>query len=204
MLDIPHTAQHVVCNVYIVDMKLMFVLCDPVKRLVSLYSHINSYKLTDGSDPLPPFTDIIFFRDGKLFEKVHPRPSQPFLDSGKYVDFVTQWQQYFPLEQMLFISGEDLISDPLMEVSKVTRFLGKPDAVTSYNMYYDESRGYHCFRSHDGSQWCMDKSTKGRKHPQLSPDILRALQQHFESYNKKLEATVGIKFGWPKYFGKKV
>lgn len=184
-------------------MKLVMVLCDPVKRLVSLYSHINSYKMDDGSDPLPPFSDIIQLKDGKLIEHAHPLPSMPFLETGNYATFVAQWIKHFPLEQMVFVSGEELIKEPLKEVEKVTKFLGKPGAVTSNNIYFDKSRGFHCFRSNDGSQWCMNKSTKGRKHPELSSQLLESLQNHFESENEKLEAMVGVKFGWPKYFGKK-
>lgn len=184
-------------------MKLIMVLCDPVKRLVSLYSHINSYKLPDGSDPLPPFADIIQLKDGQLIENVHPRPAQHFLDTGKYSVFVSQWRQYFNLNQMLFISGEELIKDPLTQVARVTEFLGKPGAVTSANMYFDKQRGYYCFRAQKGSSWCMDRSTKGRQHPSLSPDLLTALHHHFEFYNKQLESMVGLQFGWPKYFGKR-
>lgn len=183
-------------------MKIIMVLCDPVKRLVSLYSHINSYKLADGSDPLPPFSDIIQLKDGKLIENVHPRPSQPFLESGKYSVFVSQWLEFFPLEQMIFISGEDLITQPLVEINKVTDFLGKSGSVTDRNVYYDKGRGYYCFES-DNSKWCMDKSTKGRAHPELSPQLLSSLQNHFQPYNKKLEELIGKNFGWPKYFGKK-
>lgn len=191
------------CLLTVVDMKIVMVLCDPVKRLVSLYSHINSYKLVDGSDPLPSFHDIIFLENDILKENIHPRPAQPFLDSGKYSEFIQQWMQFFPRNQMVFISGEDLIANPLNEVKKVTSFLSKPDAVTDKNVYYDESRGYYCFRSHDDSQWCMDRSSKGRKHPELSTELLTALQTHFKPYNDKLEALIGLKFGWPKYFGKK-
>lgn len=188
---------------FISGVKLIFVLCDPVKRLVSLYSHINSYKLSDGSDPLPPFADIIHMKDGSIHENVHPRPSQPFLESGKYSDFIARWMRYFPASQMVLISGEDLIADPLSQVTKVTEFLGKPGSVTEHNVYYNKERGYYCFRSHDGSNWCMDKSSKGRKHPELDAEVLTALQNHFKPYNEKLEDMVGVKFGWPKYFGKK-
>ena len=179
------------------------VLCDPVKRLASLYAHINSYKLADGSDPLPPFTDLIQFKDGKLSEQPHERIANPLLDSGRYSEFVSQWEKYFPLTQMVFISGEELINDPVTQVEKVTKFLGKPDAVTKNNVYFDQDRGYYCFKRNDGYKWCMDRSTKGRKHPDIPPEMLKALQDHFDLYNKKLESMVGLKFGWPKYFGKK-
>ncbi|XP_067950815.1 heparan sulfate glucosamine 3-O-sulfotransferase 1-like [Watersipora subatra] len=183
------------------DMKLIMVLCDPVKRLVSLYTHINSYKLGDGSDPLPPFTDLLQVKDGQITESYHPRPVMPFLKTGLYSDFIEQWLKYFPLNQMVFVSGEELVRDPLPELAKVTKFLGKPNAVTSDNMYYDKERGFFCFKGYDQSKSCMSRSTKGRKHPVLDSELLKTLQDHFRPYNEKLELMIGQRFGWPTYFG---
>lgn len=179
------------------------VLCDPVKRVVSLYTHINSYKLRDGTDPLPAFTDLVQLQGGRLIEKLHPRVSQPFLECGMYSKFIKQWLQAFPLHQMAFISGEMLVENPLSQVSKITAFLGKADAVTADNVYKDEERGYFCFRSSRGEEWCMDRKKKGRKHPQLSDSLIKALQDHYRPYNEELKSLIKQDFGWPKYLGQK-
>lgn len=178
------------------------VLCDPVKRTVSLYTHKNSYKAEGSPDPLPPFTDLIQIEnDGTLVEEPHPLLSQPLLQSSTYSVFVKQWFKFFPLSQLLFISGERLTSKPLHEISKVTAFLGKPNAVTDKNVYFNETRGYYCFKANSGHKWCLDPALKGRQHPQLPSELILALHKHYRPYNEELKSLIGVDFGWPKYFG---
>jgi hypothetical protein len=45
------------------------------------------------------------------------------LNHGLYYKHVRQWLTYFPLEQFLFLNGENLKSEPNVEIDKVQRFL---------------------------------------------------------------------------------
>ena len=45
------------------------------------------------------------------------------LKIGKYVKDVKRWLKNFPLRQMHFVSGENLLANPAEEVQKVTDFL---------------------------------------------------------------------------------
>lgn len=173
------------------------VLCDPVKRVVSIYTHKNSY----GAQVLPDFTTLIHIQDGELVEEPDSHLVQPLLQSSLYSEFIKQWLQHFSRDQMLFISGENLITNPLAEVSKVTEFLNKPNSITSDNIYYDEGRGFYCFKNNQGVNWCMDRSQKGRTHPVLPKPLIDAMHEHFKPYNKQLVDLIGQDFGWPKYFG---
>lgn len=183
-------------------MKIIMVLCDPVKRTVSLYTHKKSYIPEGAPDPLPDFTDIIrMTENGGLVEKIHSRLSLPLLQSSTYSSFIKRWLEFFPRHQMLFISGEELTNNPLKEVSKVTSFLGKPDTITSENVYFNETRGYYCFKANSGYKWCLDPALKGRKHPVLPKDLISALQNYYKPFNEELKSIIGVDFGWPKYFG---
>jgi len=94
-----------------------------------------------------------------------------------------------------------MICDPLSEVEKVTEWLGKKDAITPDQIYYDTERGYYCFSPTSRHHYCMDKKLKGRKHPDVSPAMIKALQNHYQASNDELYSLINREFGWPSYFG---
>lgn len=42
---------------------------------------------------------------------------------GVYAQHLDRWLRYFPLSQLLFVSGERLIVDPAVEMTRVQVFL---------------------------------------------------------------------------------
>lgn len=179
-------------------MKIIVVLCDPVKRAVSLYTHYNSQPVPT----LAPFTDLVQIQDGHLVEKPHAWP-QKFIECGLYAKFIREWLKYFPKQQMTFVSGEQLISNPVKEASKVLEFLGHPNELSEDNLYKDQKSNFYCFKSNGGSHWCLNRKTKGRKHPKVPQELIKALQNHYQPHNEELKQLIGRDFGWPVYIGQK-
>ena len=117
------------------------------------------------------------------------------------------WLQYFPLDQFLFLTSEDLMANPAKELQKVERFLGLRHVLTEDIFYFNKTRGFYCMcvnqRKLDGQrhrrkeieQKCLSDD-KGRTHPSIDPHVINKLRDFFRPHNERLYQMIGINFGW--------
>ena len=61
-----------------------------------------------------------------------------------YFQYMRRWLEYFPLEQFLIISGEQLVQNPATVVEKLEKFIGIEHWLTSDNFYLNQSRAFYC------------------------------------------------------------
>lgn len=56
---------------------------------------------------------------------------------GVYHKYVERWLKHFPLHQIHFVDGENLIRSPAVEVARVETFLGLPsgEIIHTYNIF---------------------------------------------------------------------
>lgn len=97
------------------DVKLIWILRDPVKRLYSHYWHT----IKAGRERRP-ITKCIY---DNLNNK-NTKPIFRYLDRSRYIEHVSDYLRFFNRNQMLFVLFEDLKRDPLQVVKKVYSFLG--------------------------------------------------------------------------------
>lgn len=117
---------------------------------------------------------------------------------GVYARHLERWLQYFPLSQLLFISGERLIVDPAAEIGRVQDFLGLKRVVTEKHFYFNSTKGFPCLLKSEArsSPHCLGK-TKGRNHPHIEPSAIERLRDFYRPFNAKFYQMSGIHFGWP-------
>lgn len=119
--------------------KLIIVVRDPVTRAISDYTQVKSKRYN-----MPRFEELAFLNGSLVVDK-----SWAPLKIGVYAKHLERWLKYFPLSQMLFVSGERLISDPALEVTRVQDFLGLKRLVNEKHFYFNATKGFPCLKSEE-------------------------------------------------------
>uniref|UniRef100_A0A3Q3A4W3 Sulfotransferase n=1 Tax=Kryptolebias marmoratus TaxID=37003 RepID=A0A3Q3A4W3_KRYMA len=170
------------------DTKLIVVVRDPVTRAISDYTQTLSKK-----PDIPSFESLTFKnRTTGLIDT-----SWSAIQIGIYAKHLDNWLQYFPMEQILFVSGERLISDPAGELGRVQDFLGLKRIITDKHFYFNQTKGFPCLKKAEGSSkpHCLGK-TKGRTHPNIDPEVVQRLRDFYRPFNMKFYQMTGHHFGW--------
>ncbi|KAJ4941037.1 hypothetical protein JOQ06_027324 [Pogonophryne albipinna] len=170
------------------DTKLIVVVRDPVTRAISDYTQTLSKK-----PDIPSFESLTFKnRTTGLIDT-----SWSAIQIGIYAKHLDNWLHYFPMEQILFVSGERLISDPAGELGRVQDFLGLKRIITDKHFYFNQTKGFPCLKKAEGSSkpHCLGK-TKGRTHPNIDPEVVQRLRDFYRPFNMKFYQMTGHNFGW--------
>ncbi|KAA0724964.1 Heparan sulfate glucosamine 3-O-sulfotransferase 3A1 [Triplophysa tibetana] len=170
------------------DTKLIVVVRDPVTRAISDYTQTLSKK-----PDIPTFESLTFKnRTTGLIDT-----SWSAIQIGIYAKHLDNWLQYFPMEQILFVSGERLITDPAGELGRVQDFLGLKRIITDKHFYFNQTKGFPCLKKAEGSSkpHCLGK-TKGRTHPNIDPEVVQRLRDFYRPFNMKFYQMTGRTFGW--------
>ncbi|CAB1424918.1 unnamed protein product [Pleuronectes platessa] len=170
------------------DTKLIVVVRDPVTRAISDYTQTLSKK-----PDIPSFESLTFKnRTTGLIDT-----SWSAVQIGIYAKHLDNWLQYFPMGQILFVSGERLISDPAGELGRVQDFLGLKRIITDKHFYFNQTKGFPCLKKAEGSSkpHCLGK-TKGRTHPNIDPEVVQRLRDFYRPFNMKFYQMTGRFFGW--------
>lgn len=175
------------------SVKLIVVVRDPTRRAISDYTQ----SLAKKPDNYPFETFAV-----KDLKKGIVNENWMKLKIGLYHSYLEKWLEYFPLGQMHFVSGEQLIKNPAKEVQLVEKFLNLKPFISADNFFYNETKGFYCIvgkRTARGVQTkpnCMGKS-KGRTHPAVPGEVLKLLHRYFRPHNLKFYKMVKRDFGWP-------
>ncbi|KAJ8932422.1 hypothetical protein NQ314_014679 [Rhamnusium bicolor] len=169
--------------------KLLVVVRDPVTRAISDYAQAVSKK-----DDMKPFEQLVFVNGsvGSIIDT-----SWGPIKLGIYSRYLSRWLKFFPLSQLLFVSGERLVIDPAIELKRVQDFLGLKRVVTEKHFYFNSTKGFPCLFKSEGhsAPHCLGK-TKGRSHPYVNPVVLQRLRDFYRPFNNHFYQMTGINFGW--------
>uniref|UniRef100_A0A1B6CZ72 Sulfotransferase domain-containing protein n=1 Tax=Clastoptera arizonana TaxID=38151 RepID=A0A1B6CZ72_9HEMI len=172
--------------------KLLVVVRDPVTRAISDYTQAASKK---SNSHMKRFEELAFV-NGSIWGSVNT--SWGPIRIGVYTRHLERWLRNFPLQQMLFVSGERLIVDPAAEMARVQDFLGLKRVVTEKHFYFNATKGFPCLMKSEGhaAPHCLGK-TKGRNHPRIRPSAMDRLREFYRPFNLRFYQLTGINFGWP-------
>lgn len=172
------------------SIRLLLTVRDPIDRAISDYLQIHSSRLKRNKFH-PRFEDLaVDARTGQV------NRSYKAIRRSIYHRHFERWLRYFRLEQFHFVSGENLVRDPVEELRKVERFLGIENRLDEGRFYYNKTRGFYCMLSaDDGSERCLAPS-KGRIHPNIDPQVIEKLRLFFRPHNQLFYQMVGVDFGW--------
>ncbi|KAK1799476.1 hypothetical protein P4O66_007699 [Electrophorus voltai] len=170
------------------DTKLIVVVRDPVTRAVSDYTQTRSKK-----PDIPSFESLAFKNaTAGLIDATWSA-----VQIGMYARHLERWLLFFPVGHMLFVSGEQLISDPAGEMARVQEFLGLRRVVVEEHFHFNPAKGFPCLKkpASNSKPHCLGK-TKGRTHPNIHPDVIQRLRDFYRPFNKKFYHMTGQDFGW--------
>ncbi|XP_073415722.1 heparan sulfate glucosamine 3-O-sulfotransferase 3A1-like [Dendrobates tinctorius] len=170
------------------DAKLIVVVRDPVTRVISDYTQTLSKR-----PDIPTFESLTFKNRTTGLIDI----SWSAIQIGIYAKHLENWLQYFPMSQILFVSGERLITDPAGELGRVQDFLGLKQIITDKHFYFNKTKGFPCLKKAEGSSkpHCLGK-TKGRTHPYIDPEVAQRLRRFYRPFNMKFYQMTGQDFGW--------
>jgi hypothetical protein len=159
--------------------KIILLLRDPVDRAFSHYQH----SVRDGLEPLS-FTQALdreeerigakwkrTMEDGNFYD--FEIALHAYLLTGVYVEQVKVLMNLFPMERVLILKNEDLLSDPTGILNTTLRFLDLPPMEMK-----------EVVKHNAGKYSAMDQSIRQR------------LVNYYREYNRQLYELCGRDFGW--------
>jgi hypothetical protein len=186
------------------DAKLIYVVGDPIERLVSQY--VNRYARG--------------FEDRELADAITFAPANPYTCASRYCMQLEQYLSYYPLERILVVAREDLLHRRLATLREIFRFVGVDDSFESprFDRVKNESDTKRRVR---GPRWLPKDPapapsgrlpwnfrarvkgiayrpfTRPVERPTLEPKLRQALTEYFAPDAERLRALTGKPFdGW--------
>lgn len=187
--DAPHLVHQMSSSV-----KLLVVVRDPTVRAISDYAQLSDKK----HGTLRPFEEYV------TEDSQHRvlRASSTIITTGLYANHLKRWLEYFPLKQIHFVNGEELVKNPVHEMKAVEKFLGLEPFIDENLYYFNETKGFPCLvpvsqeGDDKGAAGCLSE-TKGRPHPTINEDVVTLLRDFYRPSNDEFYQVVGKNFGWP-------
>lgn len=170
------------------DIKLLLVVRDPVTRTISDYAQLDAKKATKNL-PRPSFDEFVLTGDGEV------KVSRNIIKVSLYDIHFKRWLKSFPIDSILVVNGDELVSDPYSVLIKVEEFLKVPKYFAKEMFYYNETKGFYCWTGSNNSTNCLG-SSKGRKHPKVSEETLDKLRNYFRPHIKSFCSMANVSFNW--------
>lgn len=160
------------------DIKLIFLLRDPVERAISHYFH----EQRKGREKLP-IIDAMLAEEERLqyVEQHSDYNSMGFLhfsykSRGIYHEQIGRYWNHFSKEQLLVLESEQLFSDPMPTVAKVLDFIG----VSRQHL----------------AKWKWNPKNVGNNRTKVDGEVYGYLQNFFAPHNEILFDLIGENYGW--------
>ena len=152
--------------------KLILILRNPVKRLISQYFFFLSvgWEKRTLEEVINSELEVLdgLTEPDQLLQGVHFRK---YLVHGLYVYFLEKWMNLFPKEQFLILRSEDLARDTDEVMKQVFDFLGLPG--NRPVKYHPKNKG---------------------SYPKVDDSIISRLSDFYRPHNQRLEDYLGRKF----------
>lgn len=164
-------------------LKFIVMLRDPIDRAMSEYLEWDVQRRYHHKKPLLPFEKMVL-RNGTLDVQ------QPFINASCYAYHIRNWLRTFPNDQMCYVDGDKFVTDPLTQIQSLENCMGLERYFSPQNFVFSEKRGFYCFKK--SRLQCMGGS-KGRKHPEIPPDVRTKLSLYFEQCNAGLDDLISAR-----------
>ena len=166
------------------DVKLIFLLRDPVERAWSHYRYERARGFEEESAPRA--FDLEPTRLAGEAERMAAEPTyqsfhhrhHSYLARGVYIDQIQVLHSLFPREQVMLLQAETLFADPEAQMSAVFEFLRLPP---------------HRLAQFDRFMANTNTASAG-----MDPATRRYLSEYYRDPNQRLYEELGINFGWTR------
>lgn len=185
------------------DIKLIFILRDPVRRAYSHYWHeVNlGYEWMSFENALEKEEERL--KRGDIFNRQH----YSYKDRGKYIDQLERFRKYFSKDQMLVVINDELKKKPESTLKKILKFLDVDENFSSRSWHIQIYPGrspriwkiqrlkrYIPIRS---AHVLIDLVNLKSGYPTMDFQTRETLIKYFKPYNKKLQSFLNRQLkGW--------
>jgi len=186
------------------DVKLIFILRNPINRAYSHYFH----EVRLGYEDLSFEKAIEIEEERLLLGDIFSKQHYSYKDRGKYIIRIKSFRKYFSNDQMLVLITEDLGQNPEKVMKKIFEFLGVNTNFTSPNWGSKHHKGkIPRIRELDKFKIKIRIRLIRRfinyinlkDYPPMKPQTKEYLTNYFKPYNKELEKFLKINLsGWLK------
>jgi hypothetical protein len=162
------------------DLRLIFIMRDPVKRAISHLDHAarrsGNPRALDAMAELRAEIGELPVRERRGFVRLR----RTYLARGHYHQQIFRLKQYFPDEQLLLMRLEDLTADPDGEMQRVCKFIGV------------EPRHLPLLHENQGRRNVLE----------ISEEVMQFLAQYYRFHNELLRDEFGVRIDdwikpWP-------
>jgi hypothetical protein len=181
------------------NVKLIFVLRNPVQRAYSHYWH----NVRSGKELLP-FHKALEKEDERRSNQEY-KNLYSYKERGKYINQIKQYEEFFPQSQMLFVLAEDLKANTRTILSSILDFLDVETDVTFEDLSKKHVGGVPRSRllAKLAGYETMKKvrflrnliigiNNKKGSVPQMNKETKKYLTTYFKPYNDKLKNFTGL------------
>jgi len=167
-------------NLKLNDLKFIIIFTHPIVHALSIYLQHHLTK---------PFDELAINSTGQA------NINFVSIAKSRYSYYIQQCLEFISLNQICFVNGDMLRTNPALLMNKLEKCLGIPSYFTSKNFLYNEERKLYCFVK-DDDVTCPPANKKGRPHPKITRRTADILMKFFEPYNKELYEITGEDYGW--------
>jgi len=158
------------------DIKLIAILRSPASRAISHYYMSLKLGLEQRTLEEAIASEMAILGDVERLEQISEtywKTERGYLWFSLYLPFIKRWMALFPKQQFLILDSKKLYNTPSETMSKVFKFLDISNCeLISYA-----------------------KSNLG-SYPTVDYDLRKTLSDFFYQHNQRLEAYLGMEFGW--------
>jgi len=122
---------------------------------------------------------------------------------GRYAEAIERWLQYYPPEQISILDGDELKTNPVSSLSKVSDFLGL--APFPFEQYIKYNQGKKFFCKYKGDKYdCLGRG-KGRSYGRMTSKEWQFLSDYYHLPNMKLyDLLISLKKKIPNWLKKEI
>lgn len=177
------------------DVKLILIVRNPVQRTISDYTQLDLKKARK-QRTRPSIEQSMFKPDGTF------KLSKGLIKVSLYDVHFQRWLRYFKPKELLVVNGDQLITEPFNVLIQVEKFLKVPSYFTKDMFYFNQTKGFYCWRrtvneKSSGDMRCLG-SSKGLKHPHVANETISKMTQLFRPHMKKFCDLAKVSFTWCK------
>ena len=174
---------------FIPNAKLLAIVREPVERAMSHYIHrkemgmeVQGYTFDSMIASIMETNRPFSIKESVLFRQ------------SSFIDRLEPWIDYFGIENIHIVDGDNFVKNPVEELQRIEQFLGIEPYITLKQFVYNPESNFFCL-NHAGFVECMP-NRKGRAHPQMTNETRTKLKEYFRPLNERLFETIGRRFNW--------
>ena len=177
------------------NMKVILIVRNPVKRLQSELTHCDHRQKKLGLERKclrmnDHFENVFMY--GNASELI----GNKFVRNSLYYLDMKNWLRHFTINQSIYVvDGDNFISKPWQELSKIETFLNLSSCINENNFIYDKKKNFYCLNETGGKN-CLGKNKGRKQHVYLSQFVKKNLANFFREWNLLLFDLIGKKFNW--------